>query len=72
MIKIFKWQIATKDEINAINERIDGIVASTTETSKKQGRQLSDFSEKFDTSMDFIGRNLPLKRKRKAFFKIVK
>lgn len=37
----------------------------------QQDKALIRFSGKFATAMDFIGRNLPLKRKRKAFRKIV-
>ena len=75
MIKFFKYHIVTKKELDVINERIDSLVVSINDLGTEgqtQDRKLSKFAVKFDNSMDFIGRNLPLKRKRKAFFKIVK
>jgi hypothetical protein len=54
---IFGIAILTAKDIDAMNARIN--------------KALIRFSGKFATAMDFIGRNLPLKRKRKAFRKIV-
>jgi hypothetical protein len=71
MVKIFKLRLATQKDFDALMERIDGVVASNADARQKQDKKLSTFEGKFDASMDFIGRNLPLKRKRKAFRKIV-
>lgn len=71
---IFGIAILTAKDIDALNARISGL-EDTTKTNEQsvaqQGKALNRFSGKFATAMDFIGRNLPLKRKRKAFRKIV-
>ena len=64
----------TAKDIDAMNARINKAadMAKVSEQSvAQQGKALNQFSGKFATAMDFIGRNLPLKRKRKAFRKIV-
>jgi hypothetical protein len=74
MIRIFKLEIPTKKDFNALRERIDRVADTASQTQREQhvaSNALLDFEGKFDASMDFIGRNLPLKRKRKAFRKIV-
>lgn len=71
---IFGIAFLTAKDIDAMNARISKVsdAAKKTEQSvAKQGEALYRFSGKFATAMDFIGRNLPLKRKRKAFRKIV-
>ena len=72
MIKLFKWRIATKQEIDVLEGVIYGVAEGVHDRVAKHENELHEFKRKFDDSMDFIGRNLPLKRKRKAFFKIVK
>lgn len=71
---IFGIAILTAKDIDAMNARINKAadMAKVSEQSvAQQGKALNQFSGKFATAMDFIGRNLPLKRKRKAFRKIV-
>lgn len=60
---IFGIAILTAKDIDAMNARINKAADMA-----KENEQISG---KFATAMDFIGRNLPLKRKRKAFRKIV-
>lgn len=75
MVKIFKLRLVTQKDFDALIQRIDGLAATGVHTKQAQeahDKRLSQFEGKFDASMDFIGRNLPLKRKRKAFFKIAK
>lgn len=71
---IFGIAILTAKEVNAIYSRIEAVELATGRNeyriAKTNGR-LINFADKFDTAMDFIGRNLPLKRKRKALRKIV-
>lgn len=74
MKTIFGIAILTAKDIDALNARIKGIeqaVAETDTKTTKQASGLKNFESKFSEAMDFIGRNLPLKRKRKAFRKIV-
>ena len=66
---IFGIAILTAKDINAMNARINKAADMAKEN--EQSVALIRFSGKFATAMDFIGRNLPLKRKRKAFRKIV-
>ena len=70
---IFGIAILTAKDIDAMNARINKAadMAKENEQSAQQDKALIRFSGKFATAMDFIGRNLPLKRKRKAFRKIV-
>lgn len=71
---IFGIAILTAKDIDALNARISGLEDATKPNEQsvaQQGKALNRFSGKFATAMDFIGRNLPLKRKRKAFRKIV-
>lgn len=71
---IFGIAILTAKDIDAMNARISSLENAAKMNEQKvaqQGKNISGFSGKFDTAMDFIGRNLPLKRKRKAFRKIV-
>jgi hypothetical protein len=75
MVKIFKLRLVTQKDFDALNKRIDDLTASGDRTKERQAAQaarLAGFAKKFYASMDFIGQNLPLKRKRKALFKIVK
>lgn len=64
---IFGIAILTAKDIDAV-ERATG---RNEYRIAKLGGSLTNFAAKFATAMDFIGRNLPLKRKRKAFRKIV-
>lgn len=71
---IFGIAFLTAKDIDAMNARINKAadMAKVSEQSvAQQGKALNQFSGKFATAMVFIGRNLPLKRKRKAFRKIV-
>ena len=71
---IFGIAILTAKDIDAMNARINKAADMAKENEQnvaQQGQSLNRFSGKFATAMDFIGRNLPLKRKRKAFRKIV-
>lgn len=71
---IFGIAFLTAKDIDAMNDRINNAadMANKNERSiAQQGKALIRFSGNFATAMDFIGRNLPLKRKRKAFRKIV-
>ena len=71
---IFGIAILTAKDIDALNARISGLEDATKTNEQsvaQQGKALNRFSGKFATAMDFIGRNLPLKRKRQAFRKIV-
>ena len=64
----------TAKDIDAMNARINKAADMAKENEQsvaQQDKALIRFSGKFATAMDFIGRNLPLKRKRKAFRKIV-
>lgn len=69
---IFGIAFLTAKDIDAMNARINKAadMAKVSEQSVAQ-QGINQFSGKFATAMDFIGRNLPLKRKRKAFRKIV-
>ena len=69
---IFGIAFLTAKDIDAMNARINKAADMAKESEQsvaQQGKALNQFSGKFAT--DFIGRNLPLKRKRKAFRKIV-
>lgn len=71
---IFGIAILTAKDIDAMNARINKAADMAKENEQsvaQQDKALIRFSGKFATAMDFIGRNLPLKRKRKAFRKIV-
>lgn len=71
---IFGIAFLTAKDIDTMNARINKAADMAKESEQsvaQQGKALNRFSGKFDTAMDFIGRNLPLKRKRKAFRKIV-
>lgn len=71
---IFGIAFLTAKEVNAIYSRIEAVERATERNEyriAKLGGGLTNFSSKFDAAMDFIGRNLPLKRKRKALRKIV-
>ena len=71
---IFGIAILTAKDIDALNARIDAVERATGRNEyriAKLGGSLTNFAAKFATAMDFIGRNLPLKRERKAFRKIV-
>ena len=71
---IFGIAILTAKDIDALNARIDAVERATGRNKyriAKLGGRLTIFAAEFATAMDFIGRNLPLKRKRKAFRKIV-
>lgn len=71
---IFGIAFLTAKDIDAMNARINKATDMAKESEQsvaQQGKALNQFSGKFATAMDFIGRNLPLKRKRKAFRKIV-
>lgn len=71
---IYGIAILTAKDINAMNARINKAADMAKENEQsvaQQDKALIRFSGKFATAMDFIGRNLPLKRKRKAFRKIV-
>lgn len=67
---IFGIAILTAKDIDAMNARINK-AADMAKENEQSVAALIRFSGKFATAMDFIGRNLPLKRKRKAFRKIV-
>ena len=69
---IFGIAILTAKDIDAMNARINKAADMAKENEQsvaQQDKALIRFSGKFATA--FIGRNLPLKRKRKAFRKIV-
>lgn len=71
---IFGIAILTAKEVNAIYSRIEAVERATEKDEQrvaKIGCRLTEFAGKFYAAMDFMGRNLPLKRKRKAFRKIV-
>lgn len=71
---IFGIAILTAKEVNAIYSRIEAVERATEKNEQsvaKLGCRLTEFAGKFYTAMDFISRNLPLKRKRKALRKIV-
>lgn len=71
---IFGIAILTAKDIDALTARIDAVESATKRNEyriAKSNGSLTNFAVKFATAMDFIGRNLPLKRKRKAFRKIV-
>lgn len=71
---IFGIAILTAKEVNAIYSRIETVERATEKNEQrvaKLGCRLTEFAGKFYTAMDFISRNLPLKRKRKALRKIV-
>lgn len=71
---IFGIAFLTAKDIDAMNARINkaaDMAQKNEQSVAQQGKALNRFSGKFATAMDFISRNLPLKRKRKAFRKIV-
>lgn len=71
---IFGIAFLTAKDIGEMNARINkaaDMAQKNEQSVAQQGKALNRFSGKFVTAMDFIGRNLPLKRKRKAFRKIV-
>ena len=71
---IFGIAFLTAKGSEAMNARVNKAPYMAKESEQsvaQQGKALNRFSGKFATAMDFIGRNLPLKRKRKAFRKIV-
>lgn len=71
---IFGIAFLTAKDIDALNTRIEAVERATKRNEYRIAKLrggLINFADKFDTAMDFIGRNLPLKRKRKAFRKIV-
>ena len=82
MIHFFKIGILTKKDIEELDNKILAINDSLGKINLYLGQgiekvdknigQLVSFEQKFRTSMEFIGRNLPLKRVRKAFRKITK
>ena len=61
---------AGAENVARINKAAD-MAKENEQSVAQQDKALIRFSGKFATAMDFIGRNLPLKRKRKAFRKIV-
>lgn len=71
MKTIFGIVFLTKKDIAVFNGIIDGVAEGVHERVAKQESEMFAFRRKFAEATDFIGRNLPLKRKRKAFRKIV-
>lgn len=74
MKTIFGIALLTVKEVNAVYSRIEAVERATEKNEQrvaKLGCRLTEFAGKFYTAMDFISRNLPLKRKRKAIRKIV-
>lgn len=71
---IFGIAILTAKDIDALNTRIEAVERATERNEYRIAKLrggLTNFTDKFNAAMDFIGRNLPQKRKRKAFRKIV-
>lgn len=80
MIRLFGFRIFTQKDINELNSKFNSINESLSKINLFLGQgidridkntgQLVSFEQKFKKSMEFIGRNLPLKRVRKKFRKI--